>query len=411
MSGSNFLLGIVLARWLSLEQYGAFALAFSIFLLLSLFHQAILLEPMSVLGPSLYRGNHRRYVGVMLCFQAGFGLLTMAALGAAALAASLTGHRDMAGALAGVSLGAPFILLLWLGRTASYVELAAARSARAAALYSAILIAGLIAVWRNNLLSACSVFLLMGLGGLIASGVLIVQLRPMFNGLRWREVWREHWKYGRWAIASSLATWVPGNIFYSFTSAFLGMGSTGALRALMNLTLPVAHSGSAMSNIFTPWISGIFGREGRTGTRKPVGKVTLLYASGAIVWGGICVAASSLMFRLLYGGKFLEWRGLVPIVALGAVFQLATYGPAIGLRALQSPASVFAAYGASAAVSLLAGIPAMRIFGLAGVVTVTALSAFSAFLAVVLLYQNRSAERAEQLVPVILGASAPLRPS
>src|SRR2546429_7188451 len=33
ISGSNFLLGILLARWTGAEQYGAYALAFAIFIL------------------------------------------------------------------------------------------------------------------------------------------------------------------------------------------------------------------------------------------------------------------------------------------------------------------------------------------------------------------------------------------
>src|SRR5437879_1887053 len=46
ISGSNFLLGILLARWLVPEQYGAYALAFSLFLLLSFLYHSMLLEPM-----------------------------------------------------------------------------------------------------------------------------------------------------------------------------------------------------------------------------------------------------------------------------------------------------------------------------------------------------------------------------
>ena len=45
ISGSNFLIGILLARWLPPEQYGAYALAFSAFLLVSLSYQSLLLEP------------------------------------------------------------------------------------------------------------------------------------------------------------------------------------------------------------------------------------------------------------------------------------------------------------------------------------------------------------------------------
>ena len=59
ISLSNFLLGIVLARYLGSEQYGAYALAFSTFVLLSLTHSALAMEPMSVFAPSIYRKSLR----------------------------------------------------------------------------------------------------------------------------------------------------------------------------------------------------------------------------------------------------------------------------------------------------------------------------------------------------------------
>src|SRR5207244_12202458 len=60
ISGSNFLLGILLARWTGAEQYGAYALAFAIFILVSIVYQALVLEPMTVFGPSVYRSEERR---------------------------------------------------------------------------------------------------------------------------------------------------------------------------------------------------------------------------------------------------------------------------------------------------------------------------------------------------------------
>src|ERR1039458_3007017 len=66
ISGSNFLVGILLARWLVPEQYGAYALAFSIFLFASGFHNALLLEPISVFGPASYGKCLPAYVGKLL---------------------------------------------------------------------------------------------------------------------------------------------------------------------------------------------------------------------------------------------------------------------------------------------------------------------------------------------------------
>jgi hypothetical protein len=45
IAGSNFVLGFLLARWMTAEQYGAYGLGFSIFLLLSFLFQAFLLDP------------------------------------------------------------------------------------------------------------------------------------------------------------------------------------------------------------------------------------------------------------------------------------------------------------------------------------------------------------------------------
>src|SRR3984893_19403337 len=72
MSGSNFALSILLARWLTPEQYGAYAVALSIFFFVSTVHQALLLEPLSVLGTSEYSVRRRDYAGAMLWFHAGF---------------------------------------------------------------------------------------------------------------------------------------------------------------------------------------------------------------------------------------------------------------------------------------------------------------------------------------------------
>src|SRR5258706_6123730 len=48
----GFGVNIALARWLSADAYGAFAVAFATFLFISGFHNVLLLEPLTVMGPS-----------------------------------------------------------------------------------------------------------------------------------------------------------------------------------------------------------------------------------------------------------------------------------------------------------------------------------------------------------------------
>src|SRR5437667_8391167 len=107
ISSSNFLIGILLARWLLPEQYGAFALAFEIFSMLALSYQAMILEPMAVFGPSTYGNRTGEYMGTMLWVHLGLASAVMMVLGGCSWAASELGASSHLGqALGGVAIAA-----------------------------------------------------------------------------------------------------------------------------------------------------------------------------------------------------------------------------------------------------------------------------------------------------------------
>jgi hypothetical protein len=66
-SGSNFILNILLARWVTQQDYGAFSVAFTIVLFLSSLHNAIQLEPMSVIDSSNYPREMNDYLYAKIC--------------------------------------------------------------------------------------------------------------------------------------------------------------------------------------------------------------------------------------------------------------------------------------------------------------------------------------------------------
>jgi len=79
---------------------------------------------------------------------------------------------------------------------------------------------------------------------------------------------------------------------------------------------------------------------------------------------------------------------LLPVLALGSIFWSAGYGPAIALRAIESPASIFVAYFATTLISVIVGIPATRFFGLKGAVWASNATEVASF--VVLMFLMRS---------------------
>ena len=94
-SGSNFILSILLARWLSPEFYGAYAIAFGIYVLLGLIYGALVLEPMSVLGGAAYRHCLRAYCGSLLWTHLAIASVVCLVVGTwAAVIHSLDGEAD-----------------------------------------------------------------------------------------------------------------------------------------------------------------------------------------------------------------------------------------------------------------------------------------------------------------------------
>jgi O-antigen/teichoic acid export membrane protein len=375
VSGSNFVLGVLLARSLPAKEYGAYALAFAVFLLLAGFHQNLILSPLSVLGPSLYSRRSRDYLGAVLYLQAGFGLVVMFGLIIAAAIFSGMHQPDMANALAGLAIAAPCILLFWLGRISQYtLEMSPSPAAKAAGLYCISLGVGLLLLKRTSRLSPFTVYLLMGAGSLIASCYLFGRLKPTLRQARRdlsiRPVCAEHWKLGRWEMSTGIVYTVGENIWIFLTALILGVVDVAGVRAMANLALPASHVIVALGRLAQPYASRIAGQDGDEATNTFVRKVWVLLSLGATVYFVAVLGFDKPIVRLLYGGKFLDYAYLAPLLTLGVVFQATSQAYNVGLRALQKPSSIFAVYAASTGLSLIVGIPVTYRFGLLGMLLI-----------------------------------------
>src|SRR6266487_6590370 len=110
ISTSNFLMSVLLARWLTATQYGAYALGFSVFLFLGSVHGALLVEPLMVLGPTSYRDHQRAYLGALILIQLGFAVVFALTLGLLAFTAYvLSFPAALVGAVTGLSPATPCI--------------------------------------------------------------------------------------------------------------------------------------------------------------------------------------------------------------------------------------------------------------------------------------------------------------
>jgi O-antigen/teichoic acid export membrane protein len=385
ISGSNFALGILLARWLGAEEYGAYALAFAIFVLLSLVYQSVLLEPMSVFGPSAYRNQLRGYTGTLIWIHVAIAFATFLLLGVGALGlAHFPRFGGLSPALVGASIAAPCVLLFWLARRVYYLKLASSQSAVGALLYSVLLFGSLAVLHHRNMMSPMLAFVIMAIAALIASGYLLVKFKPKFSLRRSHpslaQVSRENWEYGRWALASAIFMWVPWNIFYTLVASFSGMAHSGSLRALLNFALPLAQAYGAFSLLFLPHAAGLNEDKGWDAVRRDSHRITLLFLAGGVVYWVLICSFRSQLIQLLYRGQYASIQPLLPWIGLASILWGAAQGPALALRARKTPSSVFVMYLVSAIVAVVVGVPATLKFGVAGAVAAMLLASGAAWI-------------------------------
>jgi O-antigen/teichoic acid export membrane protein len=409
-TGSNFVISILLARWLAPEQYGSYAVAFAIFLFIMSFHQALLLEPMSVFGGSVYRNCLRGYLKALLMVHLGMSLVIVLLLGiSAAVAFKLHPASSLPSALVGVAFAAPMILLLWLVKRTFYLKLSPAPSAGAAVLYCVLVMSGLTMIYKHGLLSVFSALVLMGIGSLVASIWLLVYMRYRLSSSEaapsLAEIWDRHWRYGRWALGANAMMWVPINLFYPLLSRFSGMAEAGELKALMNFASPMLQTCAALSSLMLPYSARVLQQRGGAGVNIILRRMTLLCVACAVPYWVVLIAFRGPAFRMLYSGRYTEVIYLLPVVALVSIFGSAFFGPSIVLRSLESPGLVFAAVSVSSCIAVAVGVPLTRALGVEGAVWSMALSEALAFgMAVVLL--RRKARASTEAVPPFLVLSA-----
>ena len=372
-SGSNFLLGILLARWMVPEQYGAYALVFSIFILVSFLYQALLLEPLSVFSGTTYSKNLRGYLNSNFWLHWGVSAVICVLMGATAIAAKLWWHSPASAmAFAGMTAATPFILIHALGRRSFYLKLSPGPAAFGSSFYCVLVVSGSFLVYKLGWLSAFSAFLVMGIAALVGGVIMVFQLNaklePATAEMHLRETWKKHWNYGKWALGTCIVGWIPTYVYIPLVSRIFGLAVTAELRALMNLGGPVLQSYAALSMLFLPYAARVQGEEGRRGSTALTRKLTALFVAGAIAYWMVLIPLRRPLFNLLYAGKYMDASSLLPLFAAETVIWSAALGPAIMLRALEYPRSLFFANGAASVVAVVFGIPATRYFGLHGVI-------------------------------------------
>ena len=364
---ANAILNVLLARWLSPAEYGAFAVAYSLLLFLGAFHTALLTEPLLVFGPARYAKQPRSYLHVLL--RAHWALMgsgsSLIMIGGLVL--YLSGRATLAHALFGLALAAPFSLLMWFARRAAYLRFQPRLATFASAGYLLLLLSGLSALAALHAVSIFSAMVITGAAGAITGLWLfrrMIHELPEEKHSTLSSVVSDHWRYGRWASATSVLMWIPLNFFFVVLSLFVSFEASATLKALSNLVLPLLQANAALGSLLLPVMVLRAGNPERF--KKLLRLALALFAVGACIYSLVVGLVCGPLVHLLYGGRYDGHSSLVWLLLAIPLFDGAMVVLATALRSLERPDLVFWSQFAVGVFVLSAGVIATNLSGLWG---------------------------------------------
>jgi O-antigen/teichoic acid export membrane protein len=370
--GGMFLVNITLARTLTKEGYGVFALSYSVFTFLLALHNGIILETYTVYGSGRYHRDFPAYAGLLWRTNILLGLGITAALALLwrilAWIVPAVGSTTFLGMtlMCGVLLTAAFV------RRTFYLRGRPDLAAKFSAIFFSTCTVFLWLSFRTRMLNGFSAFLMVGLAWTLAGVFLVRELpetakRGVFTKLE-PAYWTEHWKYSRWVLLTAFVFQLTTQGYYWLAAEFLSVKDVGNLRSLMNIVIPLDQVFASMNLLILPVMCLRYTSEGRKGL-LPVWKV---YCSGWFLvtcgFAGLVNVWGKSVMHALYGGKFDDVTPLVGTLAFLPVVMGIGHTINGALKAAEKPNFVFYAYVISGVTTILLGIPLVLHLGLRGAV-------------------------------------------
>jgi O-antigen/teichoic acid export membrane protein len=379
--GANFLANVMLARTQTKEQYGMFALSYSVFIFLSALHNSAILEPYTVYGSGRYRDRFSQYLRLMVRVNTLVGFLLTVLVLLICLGLYWVAPQLVSPALLGLGVTVGVLLSGIFMRRVFYLQRKAAFAAQASLISFVTVAAALWFAARTHLLNGFSVFLILALGWIAAGLGLRKKLalgHPAQSFLDSEPgYWNEHWKYSKWVLSSAFVFQLTTQGYYWIVAGFLSVKQVAELRVMQLLVAPIDQVFIALSFLVIPALAARYASHRLDSFLSFSKRYGLAVVSATTLFAFAVRLTGRPVMHWLYAGKFDDLAPLVYILAFLPLVMGIGNVMSNALNAAEKPKLVFYAYVCSGATTVVVGISLVIHFGLRGAVFGLLLSAAS----------------------------------
>jgi O-antigen/teichoic acid export membrane protein len=369
-SASNFLLTILYATWLPLEDFGRYVVVWTISLFVEAIQISLVVDSLPAIFSRYGRRNRQRIDNaafwVVVVFSLASSLLLAGSV--AALSAPIPAYADPLLVLALVN---PLQRLYLFFRRLCYIRDRQAVAAVAALAYSLASLAGAYALVHFNVVSVGAVISLSGLGS--AAAILVTLFARVGRLTKIRPVnvtWLAFhiWTSGRWLTPAAVVSWLISWGVFPLVAAISGPGPAGIVRALQNLLTPIVQFNSALNLAILPRVADRIADHGESYARKFVVLGTAVFTAIVLAYCTLILATAHIILPAIYrkseivASSFLLWP-----LALAIVCEATRIASSMSLLAMRRTRIVFLARLVSLAAFVGGGIVFAYFMGFVGI--------------------------------------------
>lgn len=368
VSGSNFIMGILIARFLGIEQFGIFGFIYLIYLFGLGLQQAFFVIPLYSLGAGLDDFKNKTYLDSLLLLQLLSSVIfaIVCVFGIMILPFNFSDEivplSGLIGATSFLILVQDFIRRLFLYKR----ELKKLLVIDLIAYGSQILFLLLVFFTEKLELESCLAIVCSSMFLAVVFGFYKIN-RPQFVKKSIKDSFRTHWVYSKWLLARAILTYSSGNFFIIAAGTILGPVAIGAIKMGQNLHGVINVFFLAIEN-HVPIVSAkLYKHKGKSALFTYLKNTSLVSIIVCSVFGCTVVVFSNWLISTLYGSEYqvysyvLIWFAILNLlVCIAMPFRFI-------LRTFEKTKDLFLATLFAAVFGLLFAYPLIHNFQLYGV--------------------------------------------
>ncbi len=378
VSGVNFITGLLLARYLGIEEFGKFTLIWMAVLFFNAMHHAVINSPMMSIGPKHPENETPAYFGAVFVQHIIFSLLLFAALFSGAwLCGIYYPEWEIKHLVLPLAASAfAFQLQDFFRRYFFTVGHPAIAFLNDAIRYlgQLVILAGLF-IFKSEIMDTEKVLWVIVLTASVAAFIGIFSINKIsFNSRFFRSTLTRHWHFSKWSLGTAVMLMVTNNLFVIVSGATLGTSAVGALKATQNLHGVINIIFMGLKNVVPVHAARHYYNGGKDALYHYLRKVMFLGGGVTVSIAAFIAIAPVFWLGLFFSDQYTAYGYLVQWWAIINILMFIGLPLRAGLSAIEDTRSIFLSNLMAAIYGLLLAYPIVDQFGLLGVMVGTTLS-------------------------------------